>query len=93
MTLADSFQLTNMFMETEPTYLGEHWPAQHARFRRAEINSMYALSYIMAVPVNELTLGTTLGNLGMTDVASPNPVFPGDTLLRHTASCSDPGDA
>ena len=84
MTLAESIQVTSMCMETEPTYLDEEWSAQHARFRRAEINPLYALSYIMGVQVTELTLGTTLGNLGMTDVAFPNPVFPGDTLRGQT---------
>ena len=30
------------------------------------------------------TLGTTVGNLGMTDVKFPKPVFHGDTLRAHT---------
>jgi acyl dehydratase len=83
-TLADSIQYACMCMETEPTYLDEEWARQHARHRRVEISPMYALSIIMGVQVTELTLGTTLGNLGMFDVAFPNPVFPGDTLRGQT---------
>lgn len=84
MTLSDSIQFACMCMDTEPTYLDEDWARQHARFRRIEIYPMYALSLIMAVQVTELTLGTTLGNLGMFDVTFPNPVFPGDTLHGRT---------
>jgi len=83
-TLADSIQVTSMYMETEPTYLDEEWAAKHARNRRIEINPFYALSFVMGVQVTELTLGTTLGNLAMTDVSFPNPVYPGDTLRGQT---------
>jgi acyl dehydratase len=34
--------------------------------------------------VYDTTLGTTIGNLGMTDVKFPKPVFHGDTLKAHT---------
>jgi acyl dehydratase len=34
--------------------------------------------------VNDTTLGTTVANLGMTDVNFPKPVFAGDTLHVHT---------
>ncbi len=34
--------------------------------------------------VYDTTLGTTVGNLGMTDVKFPKPVFHGDTLKAHT---------
>jgi len=84
MTLADSMQVTSLAMETEPTYLDEAWSAEHARFGRVEINPVYALSFVMGVQVTELTLGTTLGNLGMTEMTFPCPVFPGDTLRGQT---------
>ena len=34
--------------------------------------------------VTELTLGTTLGNLSMTNIKFPIPVFHGDTLRAET---------
>jgi acyl dehydratase len=34
--------------------------------------------------VYDTTLGTTVGNLGMTDVKFPKPVFHGDTLRAQT---------
>jgi len=35
---------------------------------------------MIGVSVNDTTIGTTVGNLGMTDVRFPKPVFHGDTL-------------
>ena len=40
---------------------------------------------MIGITVAETTLGTTIGNLGMTEVAFPKPVFHGDTLwVRST---------
>ena len=38
----------------------------------------------MSISVNDTTIGTTVGNLGMTDVKFPKPVFHGDTLRVRT---------
>jgi acyl dehydratase len=39
---------------------------------------------MVGMSVYDTTLGTTVGNLGMTDVKFPKPVFHGDTLKAHT---------
>ena len=39
---------------------------------------------MIGMSVYDTTLGTTIGNLGMTDVEFPKPVFHGDTLKAHT---------
>lgn len=39
---------------------------------------------MIGMSVYDTTLGTTVGNLGMTDVKFPKPVFHGDTLKAHT---------
>ena len=36
------------------------------------------------IPVQDTTLGTTLGNLGFRDIEFPRPVFIGDTLRVET---------
>lgn len=84
LTLGDSMQYACMCMETEPTYLDEDWSRQHAPHQRIEVSPMYVLALIVGIPVTELTLGTTLGNLAMGDITFPNPVFPGDTLRAQT---------
>ena len=47
-------------------------------------NSLYTLGIMIGMSVYDTTLGTTVANLGMTDVNFPKPVFHGDTLRAHT---------
>ena len=42
------------------------------------------LIMMIGITVNDTTLGTTIANLGMTDVRFPKPVFHGDTLHVRT---------
>ena len=44
------------------------------------VNSLFTLGLMIGISVHETTLGTTVANLGMTDVVFPKPVFHGDTL-------------
>jgi acyl dehydratase len=39
---------------------------------------------MVGMSVNDTTLGTTVANLGMTDVGFPKPVFHGDTIHVRT---------
>jgi acyl dehydratase len=39
---------------------------------------------MIGISVNDTTVGTTIGNLGMTDVRFPAPLFEGDTLSVTT---------
>jgi acyl dehydratase len=39
---------------------------------------------MVGISVSDTTIGTTIGNLGMTDVKFPKPVFHGDTLRVET---------
>ena len=39
---------------------------------------------MIGMTVGDTTLGTTVGNLGMTEVRFPKPVFHGDTLYART---------
>jgi acyl dehydratase len=48
------------------------------------INSMFTLSLVCGVGVNDLTLGTTLANLGFSDIKFTKPVIPGDTIHVET---------
>src|SRR3977135_321507 len=62
-------------------------------------NSLFTLGVMIGVSVGDTTIGTTVGNLGMTDVKFPKPVFHGDTLnfttevlsKRDSKSRSDAG--
>jgi acyl dehydratase len=52
------------------------------------VNSMFILALVNGVGVHETTLGTTLGNLGFSEVKFPKPVFHGDTIYTETAVLS-----
>lgn len=53
-------------------------------FGKPLMNSIFSLGLVIGLSVQDTTLGTTIANLGMTDVRFPNPVFAGDTLRSRT---------
>lgn len=53
-------------------------------FGQRLVNSNFTLSLVAGVQVMDLTLGTTLANLGYSEVKFPNPVFIGDTIYSET---------
>lgn len=64
-----------------------HIDAEYCReteFGKPLVNSLFTLGLIIGLSVQETTLGTTVGNLGMTEVKFPKPVFHGDTLRSKT---------
>lgn len=58
--------------------------SKHTEFGRPLINSIFTLGLVIGLSVQDTTLGTTVANLGMTDVKFPKPVFAGDTLRSVT---------
>lgn len=48
------------------------------------VNSLFTLTLVCGVCVHDMTLGTTLANLGFNDVKFPKPVFFGDTIYTET---------
>jgi acyl dehydratase len=53
-------------------------------FGRPLFNSIFTLGLVIGLSVQDTTLGTTVANLGMTDVVFPKPVFAGDTIRSVT---------
>jgi acyl dehydratase len=58
--------------------------AKQTEFGQRLVNSLFTLGLVIGLSVGETTLGTTVANLGMTDVRFPKPVFHGDTLRART---------
>jgi len=58
--------------------------AKTTMYGRRIVNSMFTLSLVCGVGVGDLTLGTTQGNLGFSDVKFTKPVFFGDTIYTET---------
>jgi len=82
----------------QPLHIDHEFSAQ-TEWGKPLVNSLFTLGLMIGVSVNDTTLGTTIGNLGMTDVKFPKPVFHGDTLhvttevltTRETRSRPDAG--
>jgi acyl dehydratase len=53
-------------------------------FGKPLMNSIFSLGLVIGLSVQDTTLGTTVANLGMTDVRFAHPVFAGDTLRSRT---------
>jgi acyl dehydratase len=82
-TETDNILFTTMTMNPQPLHLDAEFAAK-TEFGRPLVNSYFTLGLLVGLTVHDTTLGTTIGNLGMTDVRFPKPVFAGDTLRAHT---------
>ena len=78
-TETDNVLFTTMTMNPQPLHLDAEF-ASHTEFGRPLVNSLFTLGLVVGLAVPELTLGTTVANLGFTRVDFPNPVFTGDTV-------------
>lgn len=86
-TEADNMLFSVMTMNPQPLHLDAEFAAA-SEFGERLVNSLFTLGLMIGLSVGETTLGTTIANLGMTDVRFPKPVFHGDTLRAVTGVVS-----
>jgi len=79
----DNISFSLMTMNPQPLHVDHHFAAQ-TEWGKPLFNSLYTLAIMVGLSVQDTTLGTTIGNLGMSDVRFPKPVFAGDTLRART---------
>lgn len=95
---ADNVWFSAITMNPQALHVDEAWSAE-SEFGGRLVNSMYTLATLVGSSVAQLTQGTLVANLGLTDVSFPNPMRHGDTLYCETevlavrASNSRPGQA
>lgn len=82
-TEMDNVMFTSLTMNVQPLHLDEEFAKTTIHGQRV-FNSLFTLALIGAFHVPEMTMGTTLGNLGYEKVEFPHPVFHGDTLRAET---------
>ena len=80
---ADNTMFSLMTMNPQPLHIDAHFAAS-TEWGQPLFNSLMTMAIMIGMSVQDLTLGTTVGNLGMTDVRFPKPVFHGDTLRAET---------
>jgi acyl dehydratase len=98
-TEMDNTLFSLLTMNPQPLHIDAHFCATETEWGRPLMNSLFTLGLMIGISVNDTTLGTTVANLGMTEVKFPKPVFHGDTLnvttevtsMRETRSRLDAG--
>jgi acyl dehydratase len=83
-TEMDNVLFTALTHNPQPLHLDAEF-AKTTEFGRQIVNSIFTLGLMVGVSVGDTTLGTTIANLGMTDVVFAKPVFYGDTLHSESS--------
>ncbi|MGF7234653.1 MAG: MaoC family dehydratase [Frankia sp.] len=80
---ADNTLFSTLTMNSQALHLDAAW-SETQPFGQRIVNSLLTLSTLVGLAVNHLSQGTTVANLGFSDVRFPAPVFHGDTLYAET---------
>jgi len=83
LTENDNRWFSLLTMNTQPVHIDAHAAAKSV-WGRPLINSLFTLGCMVGMSVNDTTFGTTIANLGMSDVRFPHPLFEGDTIHIRT---------
>ena len=78
-TETDNVLFTTMTMNPQPLHLDAEFAAR-SQYGQILVNSMFTVALVIGLAVPELTLGTTVANLGFSRIDFPAPVFIGDTI-------------
>jgi len=96
-TQMDNMLFSNMTLNPQPLHIDRHFCEQETEWGQPLMNSLFTLGLMIGIQVSDMTVGTTIANLGMTEVKFPNPLFEGDTIhcatevLSKRESNSRPG--
>jgi acyl dehydratase len=79
-TQMDNMLFSNMTLNPQPLHIDAHFCATETEWGKPLMNSLFTLGLMIGIAVNDTTVGTTIANLGMTEVRFPAPLFEGDTI-------------
>ena len=82
-TEADNTFFSALTMNPQPLHLDEEF-GRNSEFGARLVNSMFTLGLLVGMTVYETTLGTTIANLGFSEIEFPRPVLVGDTMWAET---------
>lgn len=83
----DNMMFSCLTMNPQPLHIDRHFAAK-TEFGQPLVNSLFTLGLMIGITVADTTLGTTIANLGMSDIRFPKPVFQGDSLRVQTVVVS-----
>ena len=87
-TEADNVLFSTMTHNPQPLHIDRHFSETKTEFGQPLVNGLFTLGLMIGISVNDTTLGTTIANLGMSDVRFPFPLFHGDTVNVKTSVVS-----
>ena len=74
-TQMDNMLFSNMTLNPQPLHIDVEFCEKETEWGKPLMNSLFTLGLMIGMSVNDLTVGTTIANLGMTDVKlSQSPV-------------------
>jgi acyl dehydratase len=82
-TETDNSWFSLMTMNSQPLHIDTTYAAK-SEFGRPVVNSLFTLAVVVGLSVGDLTLRTTVANLGFDSVSFPAPVLAGDTIRAET---------
>ena len=98
-TEMDNMMFSCLTLNPQPLHIDRHFCETQTEWGQPLMNSLFTLGLMIGIAVNDTTVGTTIANLGMTEVRFPAPLFQGDTVhvttevvgKRQTRSRPDAG--
>ncbi len=83
-TQMDNMLFSNMTLNPQPLHIDRHFCETETEWGQPLMNSLFTLGLMIGMSVSDLTVGTTIANLGMTEVKFPHPLFENDTVHSTT---------
>ena len=82
-TEADNVLFSSVTMNTQALHLDAAFSASQP-FGQRLMNSMWTLATMVGASVSQITQGTLVAQLGLSEISFPAPLFHGDTLYTET---------
>lgn len=86
-TEADNIFFSALTYNPQPLHIDREF-CKNTEWGQPLMNSLFTLGLMVGISVNDLTTGTIVANLGMTEVKFPAPLFQGDTINVTTRIAS-----
>jgi acyl dehydratase len=82
-TEMDNVLFTTLTLNLAPLHLDAEY-SKNTIYGQRLVNSLFTLGLVGGISMQDTTQGTTLGNLGFSEIKFPAPLFHGDTLHVRT---------
>jgi acyl dehydratase len=79
-TQMDNMLFSNMTLNPQPLHIDREFCEKETEWGQPLMNSLFTLGLMIGIQVSDMTVGTTIANLGMQEVKFPHPLFEGDTV-------------